>query len=546
MAFRYFVHQHRPERNPMRSLLLLSACCLCLGGLRAQFANGCSTIGGSQYESARAVVQTSDGGYAFAGFTLSFPGGSDQNMYVVKLDATGAVQWNMGYGNTLPGSTEVSYDLVQTADGGYALGGVSGGFGMGLMKLDAAGAPQWSQRYDTYGTDGVDDLYAVLQTPDGGYLLAGTGQVGASPNFLMVVIKTDALGSIEWSKAYEDTFGTQEVYDAVLAVGGGYAICGYHTNITPVFRVLRLDEQGDVLWAKGFGTGNEFANAIAATPDSGFVAVGRTNTYGFANAVDQQDDAFVVKVDKNGSLQWARAFGDTLSEEFLGVVPTSDGGYAMCGQALVPPLGTGSPRIYVAKCDANGQRLWSQRLGPQGSQAWDIVECDDDGLAISGAANVSGVVQCSFMKMEADGTICPDCLPGPYGADSAAALVAVDLTYTLYDSVATSAPYSVNVYPGGTADIECSTTGLEEVHATAPLLTIAPNPATDQCSVSFTGINGVKELLVMDAQGREVLRAPTPGPHYATLSLVGIACGLYTVRTVGAGTKMAGRFVVVR
>ena len=146
----------------------------------------------------------------------------------------------------------------------------------------------------------------------------------------MVLIKTDAAGGIEWSKAYAIDFGTHEAYDVVVAVNGGYALCGYGSTVG--MHVLRINVDGSVLWAKSYGAGSGVAQAIASTPDSGFVVAGRTSAYGFAVLADGQHDAFVVKMDQDGGLQWGRAFGtNTLSEEFYGVVPTSDGGYATPG-----------------------------------------------------------------------------------------------------------------------------------------------------------------------------------------------------------------------
>ena len=530
----------------MRSTILFAVASLQLAA-HAQLTNGCFTIGGPQYEQARAVVQTSDGGYAFAGLTYSFSASSgDENCYMVKTDANGVVQWNVGYGNNTPPGfhTEFTTDMIQTSDGGYALAGFGDPTYMGFMKLDATGAVQWIMQYDMLDPDAVDDLYAVVQTPDGGYLLAG-----AATND-MVAIKTDAAGVIEWSKVYDNNiFGYMEAYDAVVATGGGYALCGWPTG-TGGMQVLRLEESGDVLWAKSYGGGfSDFGHALAATPDSGLVVAGRTRHYGFASAADQQDDGFVVKVDKDGDLDWARAFGgDSLSEEFLGVVPTSDGGYAMAGLAAVPPLGIGAPKMYVVKCDANGQRLWSQKLATNflTGQAWDIIESTDGGLVVAGAVNVSGDVQCSFMKMEADGTICPTCGAEPYGSDSAAVFTPVDLAITVFDSVATATSYTVDDYPGGTAVIGCLQTGVAEIPASEGSFALSPNPTSDLCRVMLNDARNITALELISLQGATLLSMPINGRSRIDIPLDRLAEGSYILRTTGAGQMQQAMLVVVR
>jgi len=65
------------------------------------------------------VVQTSDGGYALAGYTdLGTTWQSD--FWLVKTDAFGNMQWNKTYGG--PNNDE-AHSLVQTSDQGYAIAG---------------------------------------------------------------------------------------------------------------------------------------------------------------------------------------------------------------------------------------------------------------------------------------------------------------------------------------------------------------------------------------------------------------------------------------
>src|SRR5687767_15967992 len=61
---------------------------------------------------------------------------------------------------------------------------------------------QLAQFQKTYGGAGTDYIWAVAQTADGGYILAGETQsvgAGLSDAFLT---KTDAYGTIQWTRAY--------------------------------------------------------------------------------------------------------------------------------------------------------------------------------------------------------------------------------------------------------------------------------------------------------------------------------------------------------
>jgi len=133
---------------------------------------------GGQGDDFGTFKRTSDGGYIIAGQTLSFgAGGGD--LLVMKLDSNGNIQWQKTYGG--PGQ-DLAYDVEETQDGGYIVGGGTGSFGAGgwdmwILKLDSHGNVQWQKTYGGWGV-GIDGLNAeyvdnLLQTSDGGYIVVG-------------------------------------------------------------------------------------------------------------------------------------------------------------------------------------------------------------------------------------------------------------------------------------------------------------------------------------------------------------------------------------
>jgi hypothetical protein len=75
--------------------------------------------GGTLDDTAAAIVQTGDGGYAIAGTTSSFGVGS-ADFWLIKTDASGNVEWNQTYGGA---GADFAYSMVQTSDGGYVMAG---------------------------------------------------------------------------------------------------------------------------------------------------------------------------------------------------------------------------------------------------------------------------------------------------------------------------------------------------------------------------------------------------------------------------------------
>jgi hypothetical protein len=152
------------------------------------------TYGGTDLDMAYSVQQTSDGGYIVAGETWSF-GAGWEDIFLIKTDADGNVEWAKTYGGT---SYDYAHSVQQTSDGGYIVAGGTNTFGAGyldifLIKTDANGNISWAK---TYGGASADWAYSVRQTSDGGYIVAGyTGSFGAGL-WDIFLIKTDANGNI--------------------------------------------------------------------------------------------------------------------------------------------------------------------------------------------------------------------------------------------------------------------------------------------------------------------------------------------------------------
>jgi predicted secreted protein len=207
------------------------------------------TYGGTGYDGAWALVQTREGGYALVGSTTSF-GTGDLDFWLVKTNSAGTMQWNRTYGGT---DFDYASALVQTSDEGYALAGRTESFGAGnsdfwLVKTDAAGNAQWNR---TYGGTDTDEAYALVQTGDGGYALAGyTWSFGAGSNDFWLV-KTNSAGTMQWNRTYGGT-SRDEAYALVQTGDGGYALAGYTesfgTGDDLDFWLVKTDVESGLAW----------------------------------------------------------------------------------------------------------------------------------------------------------------------------------------------------------------------------------------------------------------------------------------------------------
>jgi hypothetical protein len=104
--------------------------------------------------------------------------------------------WSQTYGGT---GTEKTRSLVVTPDGGYAVVGFTDSFGAGdrnfwLVKTDALGGMEWNR---TYGGAGADEAWGLAVTSDGGYAIAAsTKDYFEYSGGDFILIKTDEAGVV--------------------------------------------------------------------------------------------------------------------------------------------------------------------------------------------------------------------------------------------------------------------------------------------------------------------------------------------------------------
>jgi hypothetical protein len=304
------------------------------------------TYGGTYWDYASSVQQTSDGGYIVAGTTWSF-GAGWIDLFLIKTDADGNVQWAKTYGGT---DDDYASSVQQTSDGGYIVAGYTSSFGAGwidlfLIKTDADGNVQWAK---TYGGTDIEGAFSVQQTSDGGYIVAGITWSFSAGDFDILLIKTDADGNVQWAKTYGGT-GNDWAYSVQQTSDGGYIVAGYTNSFGAGGDILliKTDANGNVIWAKTYGgTDYDDASSVQQTSDSGYIVAGITWSFGAGG------DILLIKTDANGNVIWAKTYGGTDWDGAYSVQQTSDGGYIVAGTTW--SFGAGSDDIFLIKTDANG------------------------------------------------------------------------------------------------------------------------------------------------------------------------------------------------
>ncbi len=387
-----------------------------------------TTLGGSKNESAQAVVNTTDGGYAILGHAQSMDGdvlnksNESYDYWLLKFDATNQLQWQKTYGGS---DDDRGVDLIQTSDNGYAVIGKSksndlevsenAGFDdFWVSKLDSSGTIIWEY---SFGFAGSDTPYSIIQTNDDGYLLSGVLDVSASNgqgdrNSILSrhaggdywVIKLNASGVKQWSNYYGGSF-TDTAYDAIQTEDDGYIIIGSSdsddVDITNNlgsydFWILKISATGTLVWEKSFG-GSEIdeAHAIIQATDGNYLIVGDTRSNDLE--ISQNNgaaDLWIVKITPEGTLLWEKTLGGSSFDVGRSISKTQDNGFLVSGSSRSSDgnltSNKGQNDAWVVKINSSGNLEWQKTIG--GSEVdffYDAVELNDQTIIAVGDSNSS-------------------------------------------------------------------------------------------------------------------------------------------------------------
>lgn len=260
-------------------------------------------LGGAADDEAFSVVQTSDGGFVVAGYAQSFGTGNSQ-AWVMKLDASLNVLSQKTYSGSGDGQ---AFYLSQTTDGGFLVAGYEIGSGTAaganfwLMKLNASGAVQLQE---SIGGDGDEAIFGAEETPDGGYILAGPSDSFGGAGFDAWIVKVSSTGAIEFQKNTGGNGDDDALGPIYRLPGGGYMVFGYTNSFgagADDLWLLKLDELGNIQSQKTYGGPSDdvlnIHGRMSLMPDGGAVLSGVTYSFGAG-----MQDAWVLKVGSDGSI----------------------------------------------------------------------------------------------------------------------------------------------------------------------------------------------------------------------------------------------------
>jgi len=210
----------------------------------------------------------------------------------------------------------------------------------------------------------------------------------------------ETMGSaITWDKTFGGN-GEDMGFSIIQTENGGYAVSGYtildrekrkdtwraklgYVELTEEkrqdFWIIKIDKNGNIEWDEVFGeNGPDIANSIIRTKDGGYAVAGFIWTI-----YAEKQDIWIIKLDENGNKEWDKTFDKDKNDVAYSIIQTKDGGYAIAASTGFKLWGEAN--CWVIKLDAKGNMEWENSFGGTGwDEIFSIVQTKDGSFVTTG------------------------------------------------------------------------------------------------------------------------------------------------------------------
>jgi len=301
------------------------------------------------------------------------------------------IEWEHSFGGR---QAEYLFDLQPTADYGFIVAGSSlsqksgnkqvdakGDLDFWIWKMDEHGSEDWQK---SFGGSGSDFLMSIRNTRDGGFILGGTSDSGQLQS-----------QSQKWTGASKQL--DKPDGDKKDACRGGND-----------YWIIKLNAKGAEEWQVTLGgIGQDDLLAVLPTRDGGYIAGGSSASGANGDKTENSRgnmDYWIVKLDKDGHIQWQRTFGGQYADLLRALEVTSDGGYLLAGYSNSSSSSVTSSRgasrsdktqnnwgaggdYWILKLDKDGNVEWQNTLGgDKDEQLFSAIQLKDGNYLVGGSS----------------------------------------------------------------------------------------------------------------------------------------------------------------
>ena len=158
---------------------------------------------------------------------------------------------------------------------------------------------------------------------------------------------------------------------------------------------MKLDKNGNIDWSKTFGgSGNDAALSVEQTTDGGYIIAGyTTSSDGDVKNNHGGSDVWVVKLDKNGNIDWSKTFGGSSDDQAFSVEQTFDNGYIIAGWTNSVDGDVKNKKhenydYWILKLSSDGDLNWQETIGGDGDDKATVAdEISEEEYIVVGFSN---------------------------------------------------------------------------------------------------------------------------------------------------------------
>ncbi len=338
------------------------------------------TFGGSGEDIAYSVFETNGGNFIVSGSTTSYGSGGEDG-YVLKLDKYGNTIWSKTYGGS---GSDLIREGIPTFDGGYIMVGYSsssggnGFFDVFVVKTDNNGIVQWSKKI---GGTSYDVGNSIKQTKDGDYVLLGETFSFSNGESDFYLVKINSEGTVLWDKHFGGSMLDEGKYIHANK-DGSYILMGdtesYGSGDSDI-QVIKVNADGSLIWSKTYGgISKEVGKTIEQTTDGGYIICGNNRSKGAGGP-----DYWLIKTNSDGLIEWDKTYGNSRHEHGYQAKQTHDNGYIITGHSVINDINF--EEILLIKVDASGTINWNSKdAGISLSNDLFTNDCENENTQISG------------------------------------------------------------------------------------------------------------------------------------------------------------------
>jgi uncharacterized repeat protein (TIGR01451 family) len=353
---------------------------------------------------AKRIVVTTDNNYVALYYSQYNSNNPNVNSPVVKYDTAFNVIWR----NDLPVRLE---DMIPTPDGGVIATGVRS-FGrpdvyseeFWIIKLSSTGTIQWQKNY---GGMKQDYAHATRQKPNGNYLIIGiTNSIDGDVIGKTIpdrgdtwVIELDPSGNlvnqrlldIAGSDSYTTTIGATPDNGAIVAMTTSIGI--QPSDIV----IYKLGADLSIQWSRTIGgSAEEVPRSIYVDAAGDYILSGKGNsTNGDIVTTGTFTDGFIMKLDPAGNTKWTKIVAGSYNDEIYSAKPLPGNEIIAVGftqsdavEGIPTPASAGALDGILLRLDANGNTIWSRRIGANSHEnAQDVTPTPWNSFLICGLKN---------------------------------------------------------------------------------------------------------------------------------------------------------------